>query len=337
MGLLRRKRLPKARTPEERAARLREARQWLVEAPPAIRQEILDSAAENHRRATVGSNADPSRVARLLEDRATREPDLAERARLLVTIDHLLGPDAAQRTGVDRRVGFDQTQSGKAEPDIEELVSNLKDRPFKVRAEALRMLGTRDDPRAIEAIAQCLNDRDGAVQSRAADVLRSFGERAVDVLLAELRGDLLADLPTLRALCAVGDERGVDGLLAVLRDASLDDDTRSETAIFLRQPLCYHAVEPWFDRIEASLAAFRSDRASLGFLLYEFNSHQREWIVVAGSALADFGDDVLEPLLVDVRDRDMLTRYQAVRPMTENEARTLVLELTRRRLEHVDS
>jgi HEAT repeat protein len=238
---------------------------------------------------------------------------------------------------------------------VDLLVAALEDPDPDMRAPAAKVLGKLGDPRALEPLIATLDDPNGEVRSAAVgalddlddpraiqplarmsegsarDALRRFGPRAVAVLQGALTGDSLTDLPALRALASpLGDKRGIDGLLAIVQDASLDDDTRSETAIFLRR---HGGTGSKFRPIiEAALHAFRSDRASLRFLIDEFRGYDRDLVVRAGSALAERGDEALEPLLLAMQDHDMLARYRAVRPMTHDEAKGLMLELTARRL-----
>jgi HEAT repeat protein len=215
------------------------------------------------------------------------------------------------------------------------LIAALTDSNEQMRAAAVVALDHLDDPRAVEALVAALRDPAPQVSSLAREALKRFGSRVGEVLQPTLTGDPLSDLPTLRTLADLGDKGGINGLLAIIEDTSLDDDTRSATATYLRRRSFYIRGKT-AKRVAATLDNFRSDPAALSSLIDEFMDIWPDVIVSAGSALAEQGDKALEPLLLALGDHDMLARYQTVRPMTHDEAKELVLALTRERLERLE-
>jgi HEAT repeat protein len=234
-------------------------------------------------------------------------------------------PDPAMRVAAARVLG--ELGDSRA---VEPLIAALGDQ--QVRGTAVVALDHLDDPRAIEALAGCMSDPDPMVSRLAWESLRRFGSRVGEVLQQTLTGDSLTDLPTLRTLANLGDKGGINGLLAIVADPSLDDDTRAATATFLRR----HCGPSWGrteKRVTGALDAFESDPGALRFLIDEFMGIDAKYVTRAGMALAERGDEALEPLLLAMGADARLARYRAVRPMTRDEARGLLLELTRQRLE----
>lgn len=209
---------------------------------------------------------------------------------------------------------------------------------FTVRVAAVELLGSLGDERTIDALADLVSDWDHSISAHAVTALERFGASAVAVLKERVRGDPAADLGTLRALTELGDKDAVERIVDVVLSPSVDSDVRCEAAIFLRQTNVAKGNRALIERIDTALNEFKSDDASLRFLVYEFGRGVfAEEIATLGSAIARFGDAAIEPLLTALGDHKMLGRYRAVAPMTEEEAGRLILELTRRRIEQMES
>jgi HEAT repeat protein len=234
------------------------------------------------------------------------------------------------------------------ERGVDALIGALRNPDYAVRAAAAEVLGMVGATRAVESLATCVDDRDLEVQKSALQALMMMGDAATAKLWASVGDeDPVARNAAMRALARLGDVQAVERLLALVADTSADNELRSSSAILLGQlrTLGTRAADnptglprELRDLIDDALRSFRTDPALIPYLIWWFGvTLDKAEVVEIGGALAEFGARALEPLLAAVGDVGMRERYRAVAPMRDDEAGLLILELTNRRLQRLES
>ena len=130
------------------------------------------------------------------------------------------GKDEIERQRAADRLAF-AAESSQAIPA---LMAALSDNSSNVRAAAARSLGIRKAAVAVPVLADMLRATarsDHTVASAAAEALGQIGDhRAVDALLAAIRGYSVAAGPALKALALLKDPRSIPGILELQRHDS---------------------------------------------------------------------------------------------------------------------
>jgi HEAT repeat protein len=231
---------------------------------------------------------------------------------------------------------------------VDELIAALRDPEFSVRREAADALGKLGDTKAVLVLA-AWTDHPHQPRDTAVFALQQLGKPAIDVLREAAGGrDPAARMNALYALAELGDEWAFEQLIAAVRDGSDEAQTRASTAEFLARrrklgiggPVEVRRRLPADirDRIGEALAAFRTERTAIPYLIYEFNTATLvEEIVEFGEALAKFGAESVEPLLTALGDEAKLQRYREIAPMSDHEAGLLIVELTGDRIKHIEA
>ena len=161
--------------------------------------------------------------------------------------------------------------------NIDELIRQLRSPVFSSRPDALHELSNAQDPRAIDAIVETLEDADSALRDSAAEILGKLkSPRAVDALLRAVQdpNDWRLREYTAWALGEIGDPRAGDALLPLLQEGTGDVIDAARHALvklgdkrivprFIKDP--FHPKE-WVRNISARLLGEIGDETALAQL-----------------------------------------------------------------------
>lgn len=220
------------------------------------------------------------------------------------------------------------------------LQARLKEGDPGERAAAAKALGQIGTPAAVDTLLPALQDADYLEVKRAVrEALTTVGAPGIR---AAFQGREAAMGPqTLIILAEMGDMTALEELIAVLFDESKSQETRTQVAEMLQDfgvTEATKATKATEKRAHEALRIFRGTKAAVPLLVRVFVNEVffTDKVLAAGENLAEFGVNGLEPLLEALGDVGMLERYRAIAPMSDDEAKLLIVELTGKRMREIE-
>jgi HEAT repeat protein len=279
---------------------------------------LADPALRQTASATLGQIGDPSAVGPLLT--ALKHDNDQVRRAAADTLDLLVWkPDAGEGgAGYWAAKGQWQKCVDIGAPAVEPLIDALRHHDSLVRQVAARGLGQIGDIRAVEPLIAALRGRED-VRAVAAQALGQIDDgRAVEPLIAALK-DSGSNIraASARALGQLGDLRAVDRLIAALKDH--DSIVRSAAAVALGEIGDRRAVEPLIAAMKGREDVRIAAAVALGVIgdpraVEPLIGALKDWrvCVPAAEALARIGAPAAAPLVAMLADRSELVQSTAV-------------------------
>ena len=186
---------------------------------------------------------------------------------LMAGSDSIRLPATVVRSMVRKALAKEQ-EGGASDKVVEAMISALSDEDAEIREQAAYSLGQFEDPRAIEPLANALqNDTEPGVREQAAWSLGMIEDAAAVPALSQALSDAEADVreQAAWALGMIEDESAVDALTQVLSDP--DEDVREQAVWALGMIESEAAAAPLMIALGDSNAQIRSQAAwSLGMI-----------------------------------------------------------------------